>query len=343
MHFPYEDPPAPGQAIQVAEGVLWARLPLPMRLDHVNVYMLDDRLHGGDGWTVIDCGFRGRDTREAWEALEAGPMGGAPIARVIATHHHPDHIGAAAWLMKRHGAGLTTTRTAWLLTRMLQLDHHDAPPEANIRFYVEGGAPAERLEAYRTAAPFNFSQSTCKLPIGYTRIKEGDRVRMAGRSWLVRCGDGHAPEHATFWSEDDDLVITGDQIIPGISSNLGVHPTEPMADPVGDWLTSCARFQGVAEERHYALPGHKLPFTGVPARLAQLIDNHENALNRLRAHLAEPRTVAECFTPVFGRELEAAVFGLGLIEAQAHVNYLHLRGETVREMGEDGAWRYRMA
>ena len=342
MHFPHETPPVPGEAVRLAEGVLWARLPLPMRLDHVNVFLLDDRLHGGTGWTVIDTGFRGRATREAWEALERGPMEGAPIARVIATHHHPDHIGCAGWLMKRHGAGLSTTRTAWLLTRMLQLDHHDEQPPENIRFYVEAGASEERLAAYREAEPFNFSRFTEKLPIGYARLKEGDEIRMAGRRWRVICGDGHAPEHATFWSQDDDLVLSGDQIIPGISSNLGVHPTEPMADPVGDWLASCEKFKEIAEERHFLLPGHKLPFTGGPARLDQLIENHRNALDRLRAHLRTPRKVAECFAPVFGRELEAAVFGLGLIEAQAHVNYLHLRGETTRRMGPDGAWTYRM-
>ncbi|MGG7565253.1 MBL fold metallo-hydrolase [Rhodovulum sp. DZ06] len=343
LHFPHETPPENGTAIRVAEGVFWARLPLPMRLDHVNIYLMDDRLHGGPGWTVIDTGFRGRTTRAALEAIEAQVLDGAPIWRVIVTHHHPDHVGSAGWLLERHGAELWTTRTAYMLTRMLQLDHHETQPQANIDFYVQAGAPAERLEAYRNAEPFNFSRTTDPLPIGYRRIREGGTVQMAGRRWQVLTGEGHAAEHATFWSEDDELVVTGDQVIPGISSNLGVHPNEPLADPVGDWLESCARFRDHARADQYALPGHKLPFVGIPDRLRQLIDNHRNALDRLRAHLKEPRRVAECFTPVFGRELDAAVFGMGLIEAQAHMNYLHLRGETAREKDAGGAWLYRMA
>jgi glyoxylase-like metal-dependent hydrolase (beta-lactamase superfamily II) len=336
IRFPHDAPPAPGEAIEVAEGILWARLPLPMRLDHVNVYLLDD----GDGWTVLDAGMRGKAGRAAWAALEAGPMAGRRVNRVVVSHHHPDHIGGAGGLMARHDAPLWTTRTAYFMTRMLQLDHHDAPPETSVLFYIRGGAPAERLAAYKAGAPFNFSQSTDPLPIGYRRIKEDEVVTMAGRRWRVRMGDGHAAEHATFWSLDDDLVLTGDQVIPGISSNLGVHPTEPEADPVGDWLESCERLLPHAREEHFALPGHKLPFTGLPARLEQLIVNHHGAIARLRKHLSAPRTAAECFVPVFGRELEASAFGLGLIEAVAHLNYLWLRGECRRDLGDDGAYRY---
>jgi glyoxylase-like metal-dependent hydrolase (beta-lactamase superfamily II) len=339
VHFPFDTPPAMGEAIEVADGIWWARLPLPMRLDHVNVYLLDE----GDSWTVIDAGMRGKAGRAAWAALEAGPMGGRPISRVIATHHHPDHIGGAGGLMARHGAELWTTRTAYFMTRMLQLDHHDTPPEENVRFYIRGGAPAERLEAYTSGKPFNFSQSTDKLPIGFRRLKEDEIVTMGGRRWRVLMGDGHAPEHATFWSLDDNLVISGDQVIPGISSNLGVHPTEPEADPVGDWLTSCEKLLPHAREDHFALPGHKLPFTGLPVRLEQLISNHHNAIERLRKHLTAPRTATECFVPVFGRELEASAFGLGLIEAVAHLNYLYLRGECRRDLGDDGAYRYLIA
>ncbi len=338
VRHPFEQPPAPGEAIEVAPGVLWARMPLPMRLDHVNVYALDD----GDAWTVVDTGFRGKAAREAWEALIDGPLSGKPIARVVATHHHPDHIGMAGWLMRRCGARLVTTRTAFLYARMLQLDHHDLPPEENIRHMRRSGAPAEVIERYRSSAPFNFSKSVEPIPIGFERIAEGDRIDMGGRRWTVRIGNGHAPEHATFWSEDDDLVLTGDQIIPGISSNLSVFAMEPEADPVGDWLESCERLRRYARERHFGLPGHKLPFTGLPTRLMQLIENHHGALDRLRPHLSEPRSAAECFLPIFKREIEGEVYGLALSEAVAHLSHLHKTGEAERELGADGVLRYRL-
>lgn len=339
VRHPFEEPPAPGETIEVAEGVLWARMPLPMRLDHVNCYALDD----GDGWTLVDTGFRGKAARDAWSALLAGPLSGKPVRRVVVTHHHPDHIGMAGWLMRECDAELWTTRTAWLYARMLQLDHHDLPPEENVRQFRRGGASAEAVEAYRTTQPFNFSKSVEPLPIGFRRIAEGDRVTMAGRRWTVRIGHGHAPEHATFWSEDDRLVLTGDQIIPGISSNLSVFAAEPEADPVGEWLESCEKMLRYAREDHFGLPGHKLPFTGLPVRLTQLIENHHGALDRLRPHLREWRTAAECFLPIFKREIESEVFGLALSEAVAHLNHLMRIGEAERREDADGAWRYRIA
>ncbi|SES68535.1 MBL fold metallo-hydrolase [Oceanicella actignis] len=338
VRHPFETPPAPGEVIEVAPGVLWARMPLPMRLDHVNVYALDD----GDGWTVVDAGFRGAVAREAWSALLDGPLAGRPLRRVVVTHHHPDHIGMAGWLMRRTGAELWTTRTAYLYARMLQLDHHDLPPPENVRHMIRCGAPAEVLERYRSAPPFNFSRTVEPLPIGFRRIQDGERVAMGGRRWIVRVGAGHAPEHATFWSEDDALVLTGDQIIPGISSNLSVFAMEPDADPVGEWLESCERLRRHAREEHFGLPGHKLPFTGLPARLGQLIDNHHAALERLRPHLARPRAAAECFMPIFRREIEPEVYGLALSEALAHLNHLWRIGEAERVEGADGVWRYRL-
>jgi glyoxylase-like metal-dependent hydrolase (beta-lactamase superfamily II) len=338
VRFLHEAAPGPGEVIEIAEGVLWARLPLPMKLDHVNVYILDD----GDGWTVVDTGFRGENSKAIWAKLLAGPLAGKPVRRVIATHHHPDHIGLAGWFIRDHGAELWTTRTAWLFARMLQLDHNDTPAEENIAHYRRAGAPEAALERYRTAKPFNFSQTVEPLPLGFRRVKEGDEIRIGGRDWRVLCGNGHAPEHATFWSKDDNLVLSGDQVIPGISSNLGVYATEPDADPVGDWLESCERLKLEAREDHLALPGHKLPFTGVPTRLDQLIDNHHGALKRLRLHLAEPRSAVDCFAPIFRREIGESEFGLAMIEAIAHVNHLHQTGEATRETDAAGVDRFRI-
>jgi glyoxylase-like metal-dependent hydrolase (beta-lactamase superfamily II) len=153
-------------------------------------------------------------------------------------------------------------------------------------------------------------------------------------------GNGHAPEHATFWSRDDNLVVGGDQLLPSISANLGVYPTEPQADPVQDWLTSCESFHPFATEDQLVLPGHKLPFTGLPLRLKQMIENHHGALDRLIAHLKEPRTGGDCFIPLFKRKIGRGEYGLALVEALAHLNHLHQTGKATRTMGDDGAWRW---
>jgi glyoxylase-like metal-dependent hydrolase (beta-lactamase superfamily II) len=339
VRFPWPEAPGPGEIIEVAEGVLWARIGLPNRLNHVNIYLLDD----GDAWTVIDTGFRNKMCLEHWDLLRAGPLKGRRLWRVVGTHHHPDHIGLVGRMMREDGVEFWTTRTAYILARMLQLDHHEHHPPEQIAHWKRGGTPPHLVEEFSRETPFNFSRTVDPLPLGYRRIVEGEVIRMGGRDWDVRMGDGHAPEHATFWSRDDDLVIVGDQAIPGISSNLGVQPTEPEADPVGDWLESCERLLRHAREEHVALPGHKPVFTGLPLRFEQLISNHHTAIDRLRGHLTDWRTAVECFVPIFGREIGPPVYGLAMNEALGHLNHMHRTGEAERETGADGAWRFRLA
>ena len=336
LSYPFRDAPGPGEAIEVADGVLWMRLPLPMKLDHVNVYALDD----GDGWTIVDTGFDDRKTREIWGKLLDGPMCGRPVNRVIATHHHPDHIGLAGWFQTDHGAELITTRTSWLLGRMLTLDVQTQVPEETIAFWRTTGMDPEILAKRVAERPFNFADMVAPLPLGFTRIKQGDQITFGGRMWDIHIGDGHAPEHATFWSRDDHLVLAGDQILPSNSPNLGVYPTEPMADPVGDWIESCERLARLTTPDQLVLGGHKLPFTGAPLRMRQLLENHHSALDRLRDHLDKPKSASECFMPLFRRSIGETEYGLALVEAVAHVSHLYQTGQVTRALRADGAWVY---
>lgn len=325
IRHPWPEPPPQGEAVEVAEGVLWMRLPLPMRLDHVNAYALAD----ADGWTVVDTGFDTNRTRAIWRRLLSGPLAGAPVARVLATHQHPDHIGLAGWFVEEHGAELWTSRTAWLFARMLALDVQERATPQQIDFWRRAGMDEDRLAQRAAERPWNTADVVHPLPLGYRRLRDGQTLRLGGRGWTVVTGEGHAAEHLTLWSDSDNLVIGGDQLLPGISPNLGVYPTEPGADPVGDWLDSCARMAARAEERHLVLPGHKLPFTGLPQRLAQLAENHESALRRLAGALAQsPRTAVGCFDLLFGRRIGDGEYGLALVEAVAHLNALQARGQA---------------
>ena len=288
LRHPWDSPPDEGEATEVAPGVLWMRLPLPMALDHVNIYALDE----GDSWTIVDAGLHSRRSVAIWERLLAGPLAGRKVGRVLLTHHHPDHVGMVGWLMETQDAELWTSRTAWLMARMLILDVEDRPSAQAVDYWRAAGMDPAILARRMDERPFNFADVAHPLPVGYRRLRQGDVLRAGGRDWDVHVGNGHAPEHLTFWSRDDALVLGGDQLLPSISPNIGVYPTEPDADPLAGWLESCARLGTLAREDQLVLGGHKLPFTGLPHRMHQLAENHHTALDRLVAHLDRPRRQA---------------------------------------------------
>ncbi|WP_417249745.1 MBL fold metallo-hydrolase [Celeribacter sp.] len=325
------DPPEDGATRTIADGVVWVRMPLPKPLGHVNCFLFDE----GDGWTLVDTGLDTKTSRRIWRGI-LDDLGGKPVTRVIATHHHLDHVGLLGWFMEQ-GAELVTTRTAYLMARMLQLDVQEESTPQMLAFWRSCGMDADIYAERAAERPFNTADAVGPIPLGYTRIEDGGEIAIGGRLWDIRCGNGHAPEHATFWSRDGDLVIGGDQLLGAISPNLGVSATEPAADPVGEWLASCEAFRPFATDQQLVLVGHKHIYTGLPARLTQLIDNHHSALERLINHLDTPRTACDCFDPLFRRPIKAGEYGLAMVEAMAHCNHLFARGLVTRDVSEDGA------
>ena len=226
------------------------------------------------------------------------------------------------------------------MARMLTLDVQEVPNAESLAFYRSAGMDPDIYNKRAADRPFNFADIVAPLPQGYTRIKQDDTIQMGGRTWEVHMGNGHAPEHATFWSKDDNLVIAGDQILSSISPNVGVYATEPMADPIGEWLEACERLALMGREDHFVLGGHKLPFTGLPTRMRQLIDNHHGALKRLAEYIDTPKTAGDVFPPLFKRSIGEGEYGLALVEAFAHLSHLHQEGQATRTLREDGAWLY---
>ena len=334
LKFPWDDHPNLTEAREVADGILWIRSPLPMRLDHVNCYALDE----GDSWTLVDTGMNTSKVREAWENILSGPLGGKPVSRVILTHHHPDHIGLAGWFCEQ-GAELWCSRLCYVMARMMLLDRSDVPSDAQVAFRRISGAPEDEVARYAIEKPWNLSDAVGPLPSSYRQIKEGQTLRIGDREWEVHFGHGHAADHVTLWNEN--VILAGDQIIPGISTNIGVWSMEPDANPLGEWLESCRRLKRVSNgSQALVLPGHKYPFIGADFRLDALIENHESALRRILKSLdAGPRSAADVFLPIFKREIRGSQYGLALAEAVAHMNYLHQNGNVSRTL-EGGVWMY---
>lgn len=338
LDYPFETKPVPGDMIEVAPGVNWIRMPLPMQLNHINLWLLED----GDGWTIVDTGIRDEPTKTAWETLFAGPMKGKPITRVIVTHLHPDHVGMAGWLVRKFNVELWMSRTDYLLCRNLAADTgREAPPEG-IRFYKAAGFPEDQLETYRTRFG-GFGKGVYHLPNGFRRMQEGDRIPIGKRVWEVVVGRGHAPEHVCLWSREDDLFISGDQILPRISSNVSLFPTEPEANPLQEWIDSCAKLRDLLPNDLLILPAHNEPFRGSKLRLQELIDMHESGLDKLLALCEEPRRAVDVFPALFRSRITSGVFGMATGESLAHLNCLRARGLIKREADSDGVDWYTRA
>lgn len=333
LTYPFGDrAPAPGELVEIAPGLCWWRAPMWGPLKHVNGYVLDD----GEGVAVVDTGARSDATVAAWKALLAGPLAGRPITRVIVTHMHPDHVGLAGWLCRRHHAPLLMTRTEWLMVRMLVADRRDEVPPEMVAFWRAAGWGDAQVARASEHGWGNFARIVSHLPLGFTRLRDGDVLPIGGRDWRVVVGSGHSPEHACLLDEARGLFIAGDQVLPRISSNVSLTVSEPDADPLGEWLASLARLKRLPAGL-LVLPGHGDPFTGLHARLDELDAEHRQRLDALEEMIGAPRRAVDCFAALFRRPIGPEVLGLATGESLAHLRRLEVEGRATRE-NREGVW-----
>jgi glyoxylase-like metal-dependent hydrolase (beta-lactamase superfamily II) len=333
-----ETRPELGATIEIAPGIHWIRMRLPMQLNHINLWLLED----GDGWTIVDTGIRDQVTTDAWKTLFAGAMGGRPVQRVIVTHLHPDHVGLAGWLVRRFDVKLWMSRTDYLMCRTLCADTGQVAPEEGVRFYRAAGYSEEQVELYKTRFGY-FGEGVYRLPNAYRRMQEGDHIAIGTRKWEVVVGRGHAPEHCCLWSREDGILISGDQLLPRISSNVSVFPTEPDGNPLQDWLDSCAKLKNLLPKETLILPAHNEPFRGAPLRLQELINGHEEGMTKLLALCAEPKRAVDVFPALFRTKITAGNFGMATGESLAHLNCLRARGAITRTTDDGGVDWYQAA
>jgi len=318
--------------VSVAPGVRWLRMPLPFQLDHINLWLLDD----GDGVTVVDTGVGLPDTRALWERVLRDELGGRAISRVVVTHFHPDHMGNADWLASRFGVELWCTQAEWMIAQLAELSGGDLERRlAHFRRNGVNGAALERLRErgnhYLKLVPSVASQ--------YRAVRDGDVLDIGGRAWHVLTVSGHSPEQAVLHAPEIGVLISGDQVLPKITSNVSVWSEQPRGNPLRLYLESLDRFRPMAADT-LVLPSHNVPFRGLHARLDELARHHTERLAQALAALDAPRTAAELVPVLFSRELDSHQLGFALGEALSHLHYLEGQGRVKRLAGADGVQRF---
>ncbi len=326
----HETPPEPGQVIEVAPGILWARLSLPFRLNHVNVWLLEEN----DGWTVIDCGAAGETTEAAWQTLHAGPMGGKPVRGLIGTHGHTDHVGISTWFVEKFDTSLTMTLAEWQSASLRYIRTRERPEQHVLDFYTNHGCDSETLERFasgRQAHGIRIGQQ----PGRFVRMREGDMLTAGGRKWQVIVGGGHADEHASLYCADDNILIAGDQILQRITPVVGVFPDQPDAHPLRDYLESLPRFAAL-DNAALVLPSHGLPFYGLRERAQFLINHHIDRLADLSGYLTAELTGYQCAALLFERAVKEGHGVLALAETLAHLHELERTDKANRIISDNG-------
>lgn len=336
LEFFTDTAPEAGAVTEIADGVFWLRMTLPMAgLDHINLYFLRD----GDEFVVVDTGLGWKEAMDTWEQVFADNMDGAKVNRVICTHMHPDHAGLAGWMCRKFNAPLLMTMGEYFLCRLMAADTGNPAPEEGITFYKRAGFTDEQIENYKSRFG-GFGKAISALPNGYQRIRENDNIEVDGNDWQVLIGSGHSPEHACLYNAELKLMISGDQILPNISSNVSVWPTEPEGNPLEDWIASCHKLREAVPKDTLVLPAHGIPFRGADHRLSRLIEHHENALERLYEYCFQPKRSTEVYPVLFRRKINDGNRLMAVGESIAHLNCLVKRRQMVRTMNTDGHYVY---
>lgn len=329
--YAFEGMPELGQAFEVAPGIHWLRMPLPFKLDHINLWLLED----GDEWVIVDTGICRDEVKGAWEDLFTGVMVGKKVSRVIVTHFHPDHAGLAGWLTERFDAPLIMPLAEWTFGRMVWLDGGDYSLDEFRAFYRRAGFSEDMMETVSRRVS-GYKNVVAPIPAAFDRICDGDEIEIGGKSWRMIVGRGHSPEHACLYCEDADVLISGDQVLPRISPNVSVWPQEPNGRPLGLYLETLERVGIEISGNPLVLPSHDWPFYGLHARLDDLIGHHHERLDETFDAVDSPKTGVEVLRQLFSRPLDEHQTFFAIGETLAHLYHLVDQGRIKSSRTNDG-------
>ena len=337
IHYEFDARPKNGETLNIADGIEWLRMPLPFSLNHINLWLLRDAAR----WAIVDTGVGTSKTIDLWQSVFEEAMAGDPASHIIATHMHPDHVGCAGYLAAHFDVDLWMSRDEYMMCRVLVADTGRSAPQEGIRFYKNAGFSDEQMQAYQTAFGM-FGKFVKPLPEAYKRLSDGDELNIGGHTWQIVMGGGHSPEHASLFDQSRNLLISGDQLLPTISSNVSVWPTEPLANPLQDWFDSLNKMRAAVPEDVLVLPSHGKPFRGAHERIDAMILEHEDKLSDLLKHCSRWRRAVDVYPALFKSMINEGNRIMATGEAISHLNYLVRANELRSETRDDAIW-YRAA
>jgi len=306
-------------------------MPLPFALNHINTWLLAD----GDGYAAVDTGFAQEPIKDAWKSALAGRR----LTRTIVTHCHPDHLGLAAWLEQETGAGLWIAQGEYLAAHMMVEQIAGYRISAMVEFFRRHGLEQSRIDGLVERGN-GYKRGVPEIPATYQRLFHDQRLRIGEHEWRTIVGHGHAPEHMSLYCAELGVLISGDMLLPRISTNISVMASTPLADPLGLFLASINEYLCLPAET-LVLPSHGRPFRGLHARVEQLHAHHAQRCELLvQACRGTPKSAAELIPVLFDREIpdpHQTMFAMG--EAIAHLNYLEHAG-SMQRIEENGLVRY---
>ena len=332
---PWPEPPEGGRTLPVAPGIRWIRMPLPFALNHINLWLLDDE----GGLTVVDTGVGLSPTRELWEQLFVGEMAEQPVVRVLVTHFHPDHMGNAEWLTQRFGVELWCPQAEWLMAQLAWQGMGGNDAAKRLDHYRRHGVGPEQIEGFRGRGN-HYRQLVPTVVPQLRTVREGDVLIIGGRRWHAFTVLGHAPEHACLFCPEANVLISGDQVLPKITTNVSVWPDQPRGNPLRLYLDSLQRFRPLPGDT-LVLPSHGLPFRGLHHRLDYLRQHHDERSAETVGAIVEPRTASELVPVLFRRQLDTHQLGFAIGETLAHLHYLEAEGHAERHVDATGIHRFR--
>ena len=334
LQYPHPDLPAPAHTLEVAPGVHWLRMPLPFELNHINLWLLEEE----GGWTIVDTGLGIEPTRALWDRFFASAPGGRPVRRVIVTHHHPDHVGNAGWLTARFGVDLWMSYSEFMSAHAVRDSVAGYSVAQLIGMFEHNGLEGPDLDQMKQRGN-PYRRNVPEFPASFRRLTDGLELDIGAHRWRVIMGYGHSPEHAALYCEALQVLISGDMVLPKITTNVSVWGVEPEGNPLKLFLDSLDRYAALPAGT-LVLPSHGLPFVGLHERIAQLFEHHRLRLGELLEVCGKPRTAAQAIPTLFRRKLDLHGMFFAMGEVMAHMHLLYGDHRLARSTGSDGVIRY---